>query len=210
MAMSRKEVLKRYQERHGDRIRAKQMERYYADHEASKAKSRAYRAKKSAERRAANPPKRGSDFIEHWSIPEPNSGCWLWIGAHDPKGYGRISRKTYGVTLAHRYSYISKTGDDPGDLRVCRKCDNPACVNPDHLFAGTAKDNTQDMVSKDRARGGRLRHGYNRVTKEMKAWILDGYIPKHPEFGIAAIARRHNVSEFALYKLKNSRGADYE
>lgn len=152
MVLTRKEIARRYLERHGDRIRAKQLERYYANHEKEKEARRAYRARKSAERLAANPPKRGLDFIEHWSIPEPNSGCWLWFGACNNKGYGYISKKTYGMCLAHRYAFAS-AGNDPGDLLVCHKCDNPACVNPDHMFLGTHKDNTQDMVKKGRARG---------------------------------------------------------
>jgi len=71
--------------------------------------------------------------------PEPMSGCWLWIGAVNNKGYGVLNRCEYPLRGAV----------------VCalHKCDNPACVNPQHLWVGSKQDNTRDMVSKGRARG---------------------------------------------------------
>lgn len=95
---------------------------------------------------------RGMAYIEASSIPEPNSGCWLWLGPIDPNGYGRISKRTFGFILAHRYAK-HEAGNDVKGVCVLHRCDNPICVNPDHMFLGTNKDNSQDMVRKGRARG---------------------------------------------------------
>lgn len=81
--------------------------------------------------------------------PEPNTGCWLWTAALDSKGYGVIGTGPHKVDRAHRVSYRLFKGDPTG-LDVCHRCDTPACVNPDHLFLGTAKDNIQDMIRKGR------------------------------------------------------------
>lgn len=88
-------------------------------------------------------------------IPEPNTGCWLWTGATNPWGYGNVKLKRSKKTInSHRLSWILHRGEIPKKLLVLHKCDTPACVNPEHLWLGTAKQNTQDMVSKKRNRNG--------------------------------------------------------
>lgn len=90
-------------------------------------------------------------------IPEPNSGCWLWLGAIDKlSGYGFFSvyktpfhTKKSHMERAHIASYRIFKGD-PGLLNVLHTCDMRWCVNPDHLFLGTHQDNTDDMIRKGR------------------------------------------------------------
>jgi len=93
------------------------------------------------------------EFIERfnlkWKID--SSGCWLWTAAKLPKGYGQMKLpKTRRQEYAHRLSYIIHYGEIPDGKHVCHRCDNPSCVNPDHLFLGSAQDNLDDMKSKGR------------------------------------------------------------
>lgn len=76
--------------------------------------------------------------------------CWIWQGAKNKKGYGFTSLPGGKKITAHRASYIVFRGEIPTGMLVCHKCDNPSCVNPDHLFLGTAQDNTSDMIKKGR------------------------------------------------------------
>ena len=81
------------------------------------------------------------------------TGCWEWQGHRDRDGYGLAHLGTNGEAFkwrAHRLAWTTVNGDIPDGIFACHKCDNPQCCNPDHLFLGTAKDNHDDMVAKDR------------------------------------------------------------
>ena len=83
------------------------------------------------------------------SIPEPNSGCWLWLASVVPGGYGQMWNGDKNVR-APRLSYLLHKGDFDPSLIVMHKCDNPFCINPDHLTVGSYSDNMVDMVNKGR------------------------------------------------------------
>lgn len=88
--------------------------------------------------------------IFDYCIPEPNSGCWLWLGGLNACGYGTIGVK-YKSQLAHRVSYKVFRGKFPKHKCILHHCDMPCCVNPDHLFVGTPADNVADMENKKRS-----------------------------------------------------------
>lgn len=99
-------------------------------------------------------------------IPEPNSGCWLWLGGilkdrdgKDSYGVIGIGHQYEGTTLAHRASWICHNGPIPDGLVVRHKCDNKLCVNPEHLQLGTYADNNADMKIRGRASRGQKHYG---------------------------------------------------
>lgn len=115
-------------------------------------------------------------IVQAYSMPEPNTGCWLWTEKLS-LGYGhiKIEKTKY---KAHRFSYDTFVGNISEGLFVCHKCDERSCVNPDHLFLGTHRDNVNDMVSKKRhafANGVpwvKLSAAHVRIIRE--AWIKFG------------------------------------
>lgn len=88
--------------------------------------------------------------------PEPNTGCHLWTGSACKVGYGRIRPRgappSASPILVHRIAWEFAYGPIPAGMKVCHRCDMPSCVNPDHLFLGTQKENMRDMFAKKRAR----------------------------------------------------------
>jgi hypothetical protein len=110
-----------------------------------------------------------------WKYVDKSGDCWLWTGAKTFGGYGVIhdSGRKGKIVRAHRLSWELHNGPFPAELDVCHKCDNPACVRPDHLFLGSAKDNVADMVHKGRASGGSPRGSLHHQAKLTEAQVLD-------------------------------------
>lgn len=113
-----------------------------------------------------------------------SASCWIWIGGLVGVGYGEV---WFGgkYWASHRLSYTVYKGEIPDGMEVCHTCDNRKCINPEHLFVGTRKDNAEDMSKKGRALRGE--RGTNvKLTNKLVA-IIRKYRGKLPQTRIAEI-----------------------
>ncbi len=133
-----------------------------------------------------------------WDKIDKSEDCWLWMGSKS-KGYGRIWVEGK-QTGAHQYSYMLHHGPIPAGLCVCHSCDTRDCVNPDHLFLGTHKDNMDDMRRKGRGHwhSGEAHQG-SRLTDEDVRWI------RYIACAQKKIAKCFGISETHVSDIKNMR-----
>lgn len=126
------------------------------------------------------------------------SGCWLWQGMVRPDGYGaaRHNGKEHG---AHRVAWMLFRGKIRTGIVVCHKCDVRACVNPEHLFLGTAAENVRDMAEKGRCPRGE-KHGSARLTAEQVTRIKT--MLAEDRMYMTEIAREFGVSPTTIRAIK--------
>jgi hypothetical protein len=144
-------------------------------------------------------------MIEEDTMPVPECGCHIWMGAVTKSGYGTvmINRRRHYM---HRLIYQKTKGRIPDGMNVCHACDIPSCINPDHLWLGTFRENHEDKTRKGRARGGVMQgmnHKMAKLTDEKVREIRARYAAREvtqvklaEEYGvnqptISAIVLRH-------------------
>jgi hypothetical protein len=130
---------------------------------------------------------RGAPLEDRYTT-EPNTGCWLWLGAEHPQGYGRWNHE-----YAHRTVYEMLVGPIPHGGDLCHKCDTPQCVNPSHMFVGTTSDNLRDCVKKERCGTAKLT---TEQAVEMRRLYATGKYTQREigmMYGVGVTAARHCI-----------------
>jgi hypothetical protein len=137
-------------------------------------------------------------FWEKVKIGEEDE-CWEWQATRNGiKNYGNFINDLIKSNLAHRVAYYLANGDFDESLNVCHKCDNPPCVNPNHLFLGTQKENLQDMLLKNRFPTGQ-NHWKSKITNEEREQILN-LLSKGMK--IKEIAKKLNIPTTTISNIK--------
>ncbi len=138
-----------------------------------------------------------------WAKVRKTDSCWLWTAAINERGYGVIGKGGHrgGNVLAHCASWILHYGDIPRGKHVLHHCDNPPCVNPSHLWAGTQRDNMYDCIAKGRspilAKNGEANVGA-KLTREQVAKIRELHKSGHLQ---VELARGFNVSKGQVHRI---------
>lgn len=132
-------------------------------------------------------------YIFDRAIGIPDTGCWLWTECILSSGYGVSNSPDRIKTneLAHRASYRIFKGSIPKGMVVAHSCDMPSCVNPNHLWLGTHKQNSEDMVQKNRSAKWE-RCGKSKLTKEQVDFIRESKL-SHRKLGAMFDVSHSNI-----------------
>ena len=135
-----------------------------------------------------------------WEKVDKTSDCWFWTCyLNRVGGYGvfNMNNKSY---FAHRLSYTIHYGKIPEGKNVCHKCDNPSCVNPEHLFLGNQKENCSDSIIKGRNSRGEI-SGASVLTDDLVIKIRKEYIPN--KIGAGRLAKKYSVAKSTIQRVLN-------
>lgn len=142
------------------------------------------------------------DFLEQRIDKDSETGCWNWAGHKNKTGYGVINNPWYGkfgTPFAHRISYIVHKGPIEKGMFICHTCDNPKCINPLHLYEGTAQDNVDDRTN-------RGRHGHR---NELKRKLTDDQVKEIRKLSKTKsqrdIAKIYKVSQRTVCNIINNK-----
>lgn len=140
-------------------------------------------------------------FNRFFSKIKITKSCWIWEGGKFTNGYG--SFKVDGKNeRAHRLSYLIFKGEIYWEFSICHTCDNRQCVNPEHLFAGTAEQNQQDAKNKNRTLKGEKHHNV-KLTKEIVIEIRKTY--KTGLYSISELAQRYELTHSGMSNIIHKR-----
>ena len=135
-----------------------------------------------------------------WKFVSKTENCWDWTGSKANYGYGQLSINGKPVR-ANRYSWILHNGEIPTGLMICHKCDNPSCVNPEHLFLGDQTANMQDMISKKRQK---ISKGCEKSSCKLNETQVKNirHLYKNP-FSARELAEKFQISKQNIYDIVN-------
>lgn len=126
-----------------------------------------------------------------WQKVDKTANCWVWIGGRTSWGYGSIAIRHGYMKNTHRVSWEIHYGSIPKGMCVLHSCDNPPCVRPDHLFLGTLKDNSQDMLKKGRH--------LVKLTKDEMEKIRTRYAAEN--LSQETLAEKYNVGQSTISRI---------
>lgn len=146
-----------------------------------------------------------AEYLRRRSVVNEQTGCHEWIGAASSFGHGNINvdGKYWKV---HRYAWTLARGAIPDGMCVCHHCDNPPCINPEHLFLGTRKDNSDDMYRKGRGRKSvGSGHWYSKFSDEDVRRIREAYLFGARQVDLAAAYGVHQTAISTVVRRQNWR-----
>lgn len=135
-----------------------------------------------------------------WQQVQKTDTCWIWTGSNT-RGYG-VMAMNGAMYRVHRFSWELHNGPIPKGLMVCHRCDNPSCVRPDHLYAGSAKQNMHDCLSRGRyPYRFALENPKSKLTPNDVRMIREVY----PTVQAPQLARRYGVHKKTIYDVIHRR-----